>query len=67
METLMLSAWDFIFSNPLALFFLIIGLVFFLAIVLAPPPWQLRKRTAIGSEEPFDPLPGDPSHEGRKG
>ena len=58
------NAWDLVFFNPLALFLLIIGLVLFLSVVLAPPPWQLRKRSRIGSEERYDPLSDDTAHKG---
>ena len=58
------NAWDLVFFNPLALFLLIIGLVLFFSVVLAPPPWQPRKRSRIGSEEGYDPLSDDAAHKG---
>src|SRR5688572_6121332 len=66
MEAPMLSqnAWDMVFFNPLALFLLVIGLVLFFSVVLAPLPWQPRKRTRIGSEEEYDPLSDDTAHKG---
>ena len=43
------NSWDLVFSNPLALFLLIIGLVLVLSIVLAPPPWQLRSEARLAA------------------
>ena len=62
----MLNPLDFVFSNALALFLLIIGLIFFLPIVLAPPPWQQRKRTRIGGDERHDPLSAEAPRTGQQ-
>ncbi len=59
------NAWDMVFFNPLALFLLIIGFVLFFSVVLAPPPWQPRKRSRIGSEG-YDPLWDYTSHKGSR-
>ena len=58
------NAWDLAFFNPLALFLLIIGLVLFFSVVLAPPPWQPRKQSRISSAEGYDPLWDYTSHKG---
>ena len=52
-------AWDLVFFDPLALFLLIIGLVLFFSIVLAPPPWHPRKRSSDDAAHRGSNIPRD--------